>query len=223
MRVERALQESFLFGDFPPHEIRRLSQICTPRSLRPGEVLFREGEAGDALYLVDKGSIRIFRVLSETYDETLVTLGPGGVFGEMSFIDRVARSSSAVAMTASRLVELSRSDFDGALAEQPRFASRVLGQLARIMAMRIRSTEDRLGEAVRWNGEIRLWAGWNLEKLPGHGTRAEVVVTGLGPVSGKVVDMVRNPIGYAYLVEGADGRIHWIPDDAVSYVRVRRQ
>lgn len=221
MEIEKTLQESFLFGEFPREEIRRVAQICTALKIPKGQTIFQEGEQGDALFLVQKGSIKIFRVLSDTYRETLAVLGPGGVFGEMSFIDRVPRSSSAVAADASALIQISRSDFDVILSKQPSLASKVIKRIASVMATRIRATNDKISEAARWVQEIHQRSQWGLSQLRGGTGQVEIAIHGKGPVTGKIVDVTQNPVGYAILWESDDGRMHWTPYHALYYLRVQ--
>jgi signal-transduction protein with cAMP-binding, CBS, and nucleotidyltransferase domain len=222
MGIERTLEESFLFGEFPSEEIRRLSQICSTRRLAKGEVVFEEGDSGDSLFLVEGGEIRIFRVLSETQDETLAVLGPGGVFGEMSFVDRVPRSSAAVAVSSSEIVEFSRSDFDVILAKHPLLAGKVIREIAGIMATRIRATDDRLCEAGKWLQEILRWSEWSTDKLPRKAVRIEIAVRGLDPSEGRLLAIAQNAAGHAYLWEESDGRVNWTPAHALYYLRTRQ-
>jgi CRP-like cAMP-binding protein len=222
MDVEKTLRESFLFGDLPSREVRRIAQICSARGVQRGEIVFEEGDEGDSLYVVGRGSIRIFRVLTETYDETLAALGSGEVFGEMSFMDRVPRSSSAVALAPAEIVQLPRAEFDAVLSKQPLLAGKVIQHLARIMATRIRSTDDKLSDAVRWIQEIRQWSEWSLERLPKKATRVEVALHGQGPIKGRLVEITQNQVGYGYLWEEQDGHVAWTPAQALYYLRVRR-
>jgi|YNPNPStandDraft_1061719.scaffolds.fasta_scaffold00897_16 CRP/FNR family cyclic AMP-dependent transcriptional regulator len=221
MDIEKTLQESFLFGEFPHEEIRRVAQICTTLKIPKGQTIFEEGEHGDALFLVQRGSIRIFRVLSETYRETLAMLGPGAVFGEMSFIDRVPRSSSAVAEEGSVLIQVSRSDFDVILSKQPSLASKVIKKIASVMATRIRATNDKISEAVRWVQEIHERSEWGLGELRAGKSQVEIAIQGRGKTTGKVVDVTQNPVGFAILWESEDGRMHWTPYHALYYLRVQ--
>lgn len=61
-----------------------------------GEIIFKEGEPGDEIYLIDRGEVKIFKEI-EGKEKVLAILGEGEVFGEMSVLDGKPRSASAMA------------------------------------------------------------------------------------------------------------------------------
>src|SRR5262245_41742069 len=77
-------------------------------SIKPARVygVFDEGEAGDQLYVVLDGKIRLTRTASDGRENLLSVLGPGEMFGELSLFDPRPRTASAVAVTDSRLAGL---------------------------------------------------------------------------------------------------------------------
>jgi CRP-like cAMP-binding protein len=220
MDVEKTLSQAIIFSDLAQADIRRITQICSVKKVSSGELIVSEGDPGDTLFLVAQGNVRIFRAISETYSETLAMLDPGGVFGEMSFIDRVPRSSSAMAEKASTLLELGRSDFDVVLQKQPQLASKVLKQIASLIATRIRSTDHKISEVAKWVEEIAQCSYWSLDELPEAQTSVDVYVQGNKQVSGRVVGINQNEIGYSILLEHEESKIAWIPYHALYYLRV---
>ena len=106
-------------------------------SLDPGEFLFREGDVGDALYIVRKGLLRI--VSGSTVYETVTT---GGIVGEMAIVEPGARRSAAViAETRAELVRIDRSQFLALVADTPDFSLDVMQVMARrlrVMNLRYR-------------------------------------------------------------------------------------
>jgi CRP/FNR family transcriptional regulator, cyclic AMP receptor protein len=222
MSIEKILGESFLFGEFPPDELSRLAQICSQRTLGKGAEIFKEGEHGDALFILEKGRVRIHRVLTESYDETVAVLGPGGVFGEMSFIDRVARSTSAEAAESCVLIQLSRSDFDVILSKQPGLASKVLRQITMLIARRIRSTNESLSTVLQWIEEIRQCSEWSFEHLPRSPRGLEIAIRGLGRFRGRLIHIARMQAGYAFLWENEEGQVSWTPYEALYYLRAAK-
>ena len=107
-------------------------------SIRAGQTLFREGDLGDAFFVVIAGDVDI-----RVGDELVETVGPGGVVGEMAMIDGGARSASAVARTDSRVVRLDEKRFQFLVQQTPNFAVQVM----RIMADRLRRMDTRLETA----------------------------------------------------------------------------
>lgn len=101
----------------------------TDYAIASGETLFREGEIGDALYIVAEGQVDI-----SASGQWLETLGPGDILGEMALIDDQPRMATAVARTDCLLTRVSRAHFLTLVQRNPRFALQVM----RIMSNRLR-------------------------------------------------------------------------------------
>ena len=108
--------------------------------LGPGEFLFREGDAADALYIVRKGLLRI--VSGSTVYETV---RPRGIIGEMGIVDRGGRrSASVIAGTRSELEKIDTAAFLALIRRSPDFALEVMQVLARrLRVMNRRHRQDR--------------------------------------------------------------------------------
>jgi CRP/FNR family transcriptional regulator, cyclic AMP receptor protein len=96
------------------------------------EVIFREGDTADALYMIESGRVEI-----QAGRRVLTILGPGEFFGEMSLIDPSPRSATAVAATDVRLVPVSEKEFLKIVGETPSLAL----DLLRLFARRLRARE----------------------------------------------------------------------------------
>jgi len=104
-------------------------------SLQPGEMLFNEGDQGDALYIVSSGTVRIIHK-DIIYEEVRA----GGILGEMAIVDEgAARSASAVATTYAELIKVNASQFMTLIMSAPDFALIVM----RVMARRLRRMNER--------------------------------------------------------------------------------
>jgi len=114
-----------------------LRQLTTPLTLSPGEVLFREGEAGDAMYMIRAGRMAVLR---GSYDEPLI-LGyrdAGEVIGEMALIDDLPRSATVVAVDEAQLLRITREDFKHLLEE----SSMIDRNLMHKLSIRLRAADD---------------------------------------------------------------------------------
>jgi CRP/FNR family cyclic AMP-dependent transcriptional regulator len=106
-----ALRSSALFRRLPDRELARVADRMARRRYRRGEVIFHEGDPGDALHLVTAGRVKIARVSVDGAEAIVTTLGRGDVFGELVLLDGAPRSASATALEPTDTLTLSRSDF----------------------------------------------------------------------------------------------------------------
>jgi putative ABC transport system ATP-binding protein len=93
--------------------------------LSPGEVLFRQGDRGDLVYVVEDGEVEIVRVRDDRSEELLARIGPGLYFGELAPIFGIRRSATARAAVDTSVVGLSVSEF------RHRFSGEKLSELLR--------------------------------------------------------------------------------------------
>lgn len=104
------LRQVPLFEQIPAAELARLAEITDEVVVPAGRTVFREGDFGEALFVIADGRVRI-----TLGDRTLATLEKASYFGEMSILDGEPRSASAVADTDSLLLCISQKDFHGIL------------------------------------------------------------------------------------------------------------
>jgi len=140
-----ALRAVPLFADLRPAELKKMLRIMHKRSYQAGEVIFREGEPGAGMYLIQRGAVDIIIRLPDGSERVLAQLTDRQFFGEMALLDDAPRSASAVARQPTELLGFFVPDLEGLLDRDARMASRVLWRLARLMASRTRE----LNEALR--------------------------------------------------------------------------
>jgi len=118
-----------LFKRLEPHELERLAQEIDQVNYKAGETIFNEHDRGDALYILERGAVRIWVYDEDVKDVTLAELKPGEFFGELAVLDRGERSSSATAIVDSHLHRLSSDDFQHFLLEHPDCAIDVICEI----------------------------------------------------------------------------------------------
>jgi len=106
------------------------------RSLKAGDVIFREGDGAEDLYVIKSGEVRI-----QIGNRTVSELGADSIFGEMALIDSQPRSATAVAITDVELVPVSEKQFLFLVSQTPYFALKVM----RVLAQRLRVTNKTFG------------------------------------------------------------------------------
>jgi CRP-like cAMP-binding protein len=93
----RVLSRVDILRSLPPEELQELVTSVIHTHASPGDVVFAQGDPGDALYIVESGQVAILRKDGER-TRTLANLGPGKSFGEMALVSNEARMASAVAL-----------------------------------------------------------------------------------------------------------------------------
>jgi CRP/FNR family transcriptional regulator, cyclic AMP receptor protein len=133
------------FAGLGQEAIEAIAVLCVSRRLEREEVLFLKGDAGDALYAVRHGQIRIGTGTSSGRRLTLNLLGSGDVFGEVALLDGRPRTADAVAAEPTELYMVHRRDFLDLLLKRPSVAIRIIEFLCqRIRWMSVQMEERSL-------------------------------------------------------------------------------
>lgn len=141
-RMIRILGANPFFAGFEPAALGKIAAVCRPRRLVSRETLFLKGDAGDGLYAIRRGLIRIGTMDDLGQQMTMNVLGGGDVFGEITLLDGQARTADAVALEETELFFLPRPDFLALLDREPAIAV----QLIALLCARLRNVIDRLEE-----------------------------------------------------------------------------
>ncbi len=137
-----------------------LRETLTRREFTAGEKVFAEGEVGDALYIIVRGSASVRLQLGAAAgnevgaavnktaggDRRLVTFSAGTVFGEMALLDREPRSATVTADEALACYVLERARFEELAMAHPRIGMTLLGNLGRELSLRMRRANKTLAE-----------------------------------------------------------------------------
>jgi len=121
-----------------------VADICREQRYQPGETVFKEGDPGNRLFLIAQGEVRISRQIPGSGEEALAVLKTGACFGEMAVFDRSERSTDAISNGGCTLATISRSELEMLLDFEPDVAVKVLRSMVRLLAVRLRATNDNL-------------------------------------------------------------------------------
>ena len=142
--VVESLGKVQLFAGIRTEGLRRVASICSEESFRLGDIVFREGEVGDKLYIILDGKIRISREVSGMGEEALAVLGIGQAFGKMALIDDFPRSADARVHERCRLLVLTKEALEDLLFIDKDLGYEVLWNFVRILSTRLRETNDKM-------------------------------------------------------------------------------
>ncbi|HEU0236795.1 MAG TPA: Crp/Fnr family transcriptional regulator [Candidatus Limnocylindrales bacterium] len=116
-----ALRGSALFRRLAEAALARVADRMVRRRYRRGEVIFHEGDPGDALHLVTEGLVKIGRISPDGDEAIVAALGPGEAFGELVLLDGAPRSATATALEATVTLTLARDVFVSLVDDDPSF------------------------------------------------------------------------------------------------------
>lgn len=135
----RLFQETPIFEGIPRRVIAQLVDSMHRRSYRDQEAVFRKGDQGLGMYLVLSGQVSV------SLDSTeLARLLPGDFFGEVALFGEQERTADAYANGDTELIGFFRPDLEEWVDRSPKQGSRVLMQLGRVLAERLRASNERL-------------------------------------------------------------------------------
>lgn len=146
------LERSPLFRRLPAASLERVAALATQRHYRAGEIVFSQGDAGDALYAVVAGRIRISAGTADGREMSLNIMEPGDTFGEIALLDGGSRTATATATESSELVAIRRDHFFALLEREPRVAL----ELLKLCGERLRWTSDLVEDAALLDAPARL-------------------------------------------------------------------
>lgn len=140
------LQSLSLLADLSGRELGIINALMHDRSYLQGEIVFDEGDDGQALYVILSGQIAIVR--QDDPETPLVMLKPGQFFGELALLDNAPRMAQARAQENCVLSVLFRGEFTDLLETHAVIASKIAVRLARELGVRLR-----LAMAARGKGD----------------------------------------------------------------------
>lgn len=129
-----------LFDQYSEERLRALSGYLEPLSFADGAPIFAEGSAGDGLYFILSGRVRVAKKLGGGGEKDLASLGPGDCVGEMSLLDELKRSASAYASGPAELLRLKADDLRRFLKSDPDLAMQFFAELVSVQSRRLRRT-----------------------------------------------------------------------------------
>jgi CRP/FNR family cyclic AMP-dependent transcriptional regulator len=149
MTVE-TLRQVPLFESLDDATARELCELIETLDCPAHQVLFHAGDVGDAMYLIERGKVRICVQAKDGHEVTLANLGRGDFFGEMALLDGQRRSADAVVAEDARLALLSREHFLSFMRSSPDVALEMLTALAN----RLRHTDELLRHSATRNVNV---------------------------------------------------------------------
>ena len=138
------LRRAPLFASLDDQAFAALTEELTEVDLSRGSTLFHEGDPVDQLYFIISGKIKLGRTAPDGRESLVAIMGPGELFGEMALFDPSPRSTSATAVSETRLAGLKHENLKKVIERSPEVSAQLLQALAR----RLRRTNESLADLV---------------------------------------------------------------------------
>ena len=147
------LREVRLFAAFADADLLAVAELLRTRTLRRRQVLFREGDRGDEMFLVRRGTMLVSKEITGKVEQVLVRVEAGDFFGEMSLLDGSPRSASVQADTDATLLVLGRDSLQALTDHAPHAAALFFYSMVQVFIERLRRSTLQVAEATRWGLE----------------------------------------------------------------------
>jgi CRP-like cAMP-binding protein len=138
------LREVDLFRELDPEDLDRLVNFAEERQLQRGDVLFREGDEANMLFVVVRGRVAIANKSIDGRESMVALMERGDLFGEMPLFDHQTRSAEARALEPSEVIALPYDPLTDLYQEQPQR----LWKVVELLALRLRSMDEALADSV---------------------------------------------------------------------------
>jgi CRP/FNR family cyclic AMP-dependent transcriptional regulator len=135
---------SQFFAEFSRDDIAALTDYMEVYRAQPGEIIIREGDAGDFMLLIVEGDVDILKKGARGEQQHMTTVGPGMTLGEMSMIDGEPRFATCLATRPTVFAVLSRDNMAKIILDHPSLGSKILVKLVTMLSLRLRQTSARL-------------------------------------------------------------------------------
>jgi CRP/FNR family cyclic AMP-dependent transcriptional regulator len=142
--VSEVLSDAGIFRGIEHDAVATLTRELQPVTFRRGHTVFAEGEPGDRMYIIVSGKVKIGRRTNDGRENLLAVLGPSDVFGELSVFDSGPRTSTVTAVTVVSAVSMDRDALRSWMTQHPEISE----QLLRVLARRLRETNDNLADLI---------------------------------------------------------------------------
>lgn len=149
---QQFLQSIPLFEDLSVKALHAIESNVVKRRFAQGDVIFREGDPGEVLYIVKYGQVRIY-VSGGSYETSVILFGrPGDIFGELAIVDGLPRSASATAIQDTLVYTVERHDFRTLMRRYPQLALNFM----KLLSVRVRYNTRKVNSLASMSVPSRL-------------------------------------------------------------------
>ena len=131
-----------IFADLSVNELAAVASVTEEAAFDEMEMVFREGETGDTLFLIVEGEVAVIKDCNADREFELDTIGPGDYFGDMALFGDDRRSATIRVKKDARFLTLNKQELQEIVREYPQIALHV----CRVLSMRIRRLHGKISD-----------------------------------------------------------------------------
>ncbi|MDX2044081.1 MAG: Crp/Fnr family transcriptional regulator [Acidobacteriota bacterium] len=141
-----------LFRELPAAQLQELIPLLHRKTFASGTAMMTEEQAGEVVYLIQSGTVKVCADSEDGSEVILTILGPGEIVGEMSALDQPMRSASVITLEKTQVLWIDRASFHRALLTMPRMSY----NLSCILSARLRMADNQIRSLARLEVENRV-------------------------------------------------------------------
>ncbi|MFC1670261.1 diguanylate cyclase [Spirochaetota bacterium] len=149
------LKQVNILSSLSKNEINKIINYFNTVNIKKGEILFEQGDEGNAMYIVKEGKIISTIKLPDGKEQQVAEFGRGDFFGDMSIIEQAPRSATCKATDHSSLFEIDEGEFFGLMDLNPNIAIKIMHKMLNIITSRLRNANDFVVDMVNWGEDAR--------------------------------------------------------------------
>ncbi|MBU0986660.1 MAG: cyclic nucleotide-binding domain-containing protein [Proteobacteria bacterium] len=212
-----------LFDGLDEAEEKLITEKFQGINISKGEYVFKENDVGDTLYIVEKGTISLKKLIINDYEKTLFVAREGAVFGEFSFIDGKERSASALAEYDSVILRLKRADFNAFIQEHPLTGTKLYNNLLIMTVKRLRHTNEAYRDAILWGLEATGTQNLNFQNIITENINIRLELTNNRVLEGRIIQLEQSEAGYEIVIADKSGDLSLVPYHAINTVSIAKE
>jgi len=137
------------FTELDDNDIQALNSVCQEESFKNGDTIFPEEGAGDKMYIIKSGSVKITKKVKDQ-ENTIAVINQGEFFGEMALLDGLPRSAAAKAGADSTVLTITRDNYKALRQSSPQTALKIVDILVKVLSNRLRQANKNLEVISFW-------------------------------------------------------------------------
>ena len=149
------ISKQFLFSELEENEFSIVAAVLKTLQLKKGEVIFKEGDPGEEMFIHYKGTLSAYVTQSDGVQRRLFDVNTGDFFGEMSIISHEPRSATISAAEDSTTIKLHGKDFFRIIAEHPIIGYKLLRAISVVQNRWLDQTSKSFSDLIRWGETAR--------------------------------------------------------------------